>query len=371
MTKVAVVIGRFQPFHLGHKAMIDHALSAADRVVVLLGDTGCARDSKDPWSIPERVQMIDAVFLKEIKEGRLAIGGVYDIPYNDAEWTHASMTAVSAVIRHGLGLDPAECEVFQVSHVKSTANASASVLPMRQLAAPVTYVADNAHGLTVMNATEIREEIIFGGHALARTSVSAAFGRSFALMPSEVVKTMMGWPEMVPGTVIADAQAAVKFNAEYSSAATKKYGKPHLHAVDACVICNGNVLLITRKNAAGQGTWALPGGFLDNDEWPVQGALRELREETGLDLSAEYVGQHQRSLVTYANPGRSRRGRTITHVLTHNLIVKPNQPMPTVTAGDDAASAFWWPLDRLNEAREKFFSDHFYIINEEAKWLLK
>ena len=55
---VVVFIGRFQPFHLGHKAVIQQALTLADEVIVCVGSSGKPRSTKNPWSFDERSVMI-------------------------------------------------------------------------------------------------------------------------------------------------------------------------------------------------------------------------------------------------------------------------------------------------------------------------
>jgi ADP-ribose pyrophosphatase YjhB (NUDIX family) len=51
-----------------------------------------------------------------------------------------------------------------------------------------------------------------------------------------------------------------------------------------CFDATGRVLLGRRANEPGAGLWDLPGGFLHEDELPVDGLRREVREETGLEL---------------------------------------------------------------------------------------
>jgi 8-oxo-dGTP pyrophosphatase MutT (NUDIX family) len=62
--------------------------------------------------------------------------------------------------------------------------------------------------------------------------------------------------------------------------------------VEADVAAEGTALLLTRRAAglrAHRSQWALPGGRCDEGETPVEGALRELREELGLELGFEDV----------------------------------------------------------------------------------
>ena len=96
------------------------------------------------------------------------------------------------------------------------------------------------------------------------------------------------------------------------------------------------VLLIERKYEPFQGSWALPGGFLNLDEELEIAARRELREETGIEIAElEEVG-------TFGKIGRDPRGRTISVV----YMAACSSSLPAV-AGDDAASARWFPLHDL------------------------
>jgi 8-oxo-dGTP diphosphatase len=53
----------------------------------------------------------------------------------------------------------------------------------------------------------------------------------------------------------------------------------------ALVVRADELLLVRRKQAPFKGWWDVPGGFLDAGEHPEQGVVRELREETGLEVA--------------------------------------------------------------------------------------
>jgi len=96
------------------------------------------------------------------------------------------------------------------------------------------------------------------------------------------------------------------------------------------------VLLIKRANDPFEGKWALPGGFVDEDESLESAAARELHEETGL------TGLILTQMHTFGNPGRDPRGHTVSVAYVGYLPLGAE-----ATAGDDAAEAGWFKLNEL------------------------
>ena len=117
---------------------------------------------------------------------------------------------------------------------------------------------------------------------------------------------------------------------------TYKYPRPAVTA--DCVVTTKEkepkVLLIQRGIAPFKGCWAFPGGFMNMDETAEQCAIRELEEETGLQVTE----LHQ--IGAYSKVDRDPRGRTIT-IAYLAIIDKPIE----VNGHDDAAKAQRWPTD--------------------------
>jgi 8-oxo-dGTP diphosphatase len=100
--------------------------------------------------------------------------------------------------------------------------------------------------------------------------------------------------------------------------------------VDVVILLRGDrVVLVERRNEPHG--WALPGGFVDEGETLEAAAVREAREETGLEV--ELLEQFH----SYSDPRRDKRRHTITTVFLGRAAGEPS-------GGDDAASAagFLW-----------------------------
>jgi bifunctional NMN adenylyltransferase/nudix hydrolase len=80
-----VFIGRFQPFHSGHLAVVRHALSQSDRVLLLCGSARQPRSTRNPWTFDQVVAMVRGC-LTEQESDRVTLAPVLDHLYNEAQW---------------------------------------------------------------------------------------------------------------------------------------------------------------------------------------------------------------------------------------------------------------------------------------------
>ena len=118
--------------------------------------------------------------------------------------------------------------------------------------------------------------------------------------------------------------------------------------VDGILIEDGSILLIQRKHPPFQGSWALPGGFVEYGEKTEDALIREMSEETGLKIKIRAL------LGVYSDPHRDPRGHTVTVAY---LIERVGGVM---NAGDDAMGAKFF---KVNELPDLAF-DHAIIVKD-------
>ena len=125
--------------------------------------------------------------------------------------------------------------------------------------------------------------------------------------------------------------------------------KTPLLTVDCVVFDKADrLLLIRRAKPPFKGRYALPGGFVDIGETVEHAALRELKEETGLE------GKIVRLIGIYSDPKRDPRAHTVACA----FLVRPRTTK--VAGGDDAASAEFvadWRAFKLAFDHEKIVDD--------------
>ena len=110
-------------------------------------------------------------------------------------------------------------------------------------------------------------------------------------------------------------------------------------AVGAIVLDKGALLLVKRDREPAKGQWSLPGGRVETGETLREALLREVREETGIDVEVDgLIGVAERIV-------RDDDGDVAFHYVILDYVCTPRST--TVKAGDDASEARWVPVGEL------------------------
>jgi len=118
-----------------------------------------------------------------------------------------------------------------------------------------------------------------------------------------------------------------------NNSSKEKPRNPYL-TVDVIIEVEGGIVLIKRKNPPPG--WAIPGGFVDYGESLEEAAVREAKEETGLDI--ELIRQFH----TYSDPKRDPRHHTVSTIFIARASGTPR-------AADDAKEVGIFTRDNLPE----------------------
>lgn len=269
-------------------------------------------------------------------QGRLHFIGLRDYYYNDQLWLSELHQKVREVTD---GVD----SVALVGQYSDDSSYYLKMFPQWDFIP--------CHTVNKMHATEIRSQYFSGTY-------------DYSNVPQYVESVMRSYcsdDKHVPMSGFADLKEEYDFTEQYKRSWSAAPYPVIFSTTDTVVIQSGHVLLIRRKCNPGKGKWALPGGFLKSTERVVDGAVRELYEETKLLVPKEITRAHiVGDPKVFDYPGRSLRGRTITHAICVKF--DDNYELPQCKGADDAAKAQWIPIGDLPLMEEDFYEDHLSII---------
>lgn len=331
MFDLIVYIGRFQIFHNGHDQVVKKALDMSKQVLMLIGSAGSGRTLRNPFTYEERKEMIEAVYEEEVIAGKLVIDPLFDKMYRDSAW----LAQVQALVkRHAQSIGAKSVAIIGADKDHST----------QYMGWFPQWKTINLPVETQINATKLRE-FFFSGDSIG------------GLVPPTVGFDLAWWYENgeFMEALKAERSCAQAYALSWSYA---PYPVKQV-TVDAVVEQSGHILLVKRKDYPGKGKWALPGGHLNIDESLLTGAIRELREETGLKVPDPVLRGSIRHQHTFDDPHRSSIGRVITTAF-HFKLRDMLEGLPHVKGSDDAEKAQWIPISEIVEA--DMFDDHYHII---------
>lgn len=328
----SVYIGRFQPFTLAHKSMVERAFKEAEKVIIIVGSDKASPSLRNPFTTDERIRMIYSVF--QDKKDRIICIPMQDSAYNFTAWIVEVQRKINAII-------PAGAFVKLIGHFKDDTSYYLKHFPQWELVS----VKSLEGGLS---ATEIRK-LLFSKWKVVKWKT---------MVPNEVDTFISNWiieEKHRYENLVSEAEYITKYKNQWKDA---PYA-PTFVTTDAVVFSHSHILLIKRGRNPGKGQYALPGGFLDQHETIEQGCIRELKEETKIDVAIPILKNSIKKVKVFDQPWRDPRGRTITHAHKIELNLKN---IPEVKAADDAAEVKWVPVGQIADMEGMFFNDHLQII---------
>ena len=306
MVKFGIFIGRFQvpSPHAGHRMALASAASQCERLLVLVGSANASPSIRNPWDIKHRCAAVRNVLHSQGYGSKTVVMPLNDYPYSDAMW----MTDVRCAVERVFGITE---DITIFGHYKE-GNDYLSWFP--------NWKFKDIPSTISIDGTSIRNKLLVENSP----EVPLAVREDYVYYQNEA-KTFASFPH--------------KESLQFVCA-------------DALVTCGDEILLIKRAHPPGRGTWALPGGFKHGNETFVQCALRELYEETGIEIDPDSVGISK----LYDSPSRSCGIPRITKVVWISMIEKP-----PIRAADDASDVQWINIfTAVNDM--VLFQDHLGII---------
>ena len=346
-----VYIGRFQPFHVGHQKTVEQAFTLADNVLVLVGSSHGAQTIRNPWTFHERVDFISNAFYDEYYTSStvnsLDIAACRDFTYDDNKWIANTAQIVNAHAK-----DIGAKKIAVIGHDKDSTSFYLNYFQWEFIALP----AYPPEGDTI-DATKIRR-LMFDKNYHFVKSVLPANVYSNLFRSGGGVDGDKGWVYQPQGQLMFEEWEDDKVQR------AKWAGSPYppiFVTADAVVLQSGCILLIKRKSFPGYGQWAMPGGFVEQDERIRAAVLRELYEETRIKVPVNVLDRAIDAYEMFDDPVRSTRGRTITH--TYRITLDPTQKLPKVKGdGTETFEAKWFTLNEFSEMEGVMFEDHYHVI---------
>ena len=340
-----VYIGRFQPFHVAHQKTVEHAFTLSDNVLILVGSSHGARTIRNPWSFDERRDFISDTFYDEYFTSRtqnsLAIAACRDFTYDDNAWIANTAQIVNT---HAKDIDAEKIAI--IGHDKDSTSFYLNYFQWSEIEMPA-YPPDG----DIIDATKIRRLMFDRNYHFLKS-----------VLPTDVYYALFEaskpWINSSQGKLMFKEWNNDKVNRQ------KWAGSPYppvFVTADAVVLQSGCILLVRRKSFPGYGQWAMPGGFVEQDERIRKTVLRELYEETRIKVPKNVLDRAIDAYEMFDNPERSTRGRTITH--TYRITLDPTQKLPKVKGdGTETFEAKWFTLDEFAKMEEEMFEDHYHIV---------
>lgn len=323
--KLALIIGRFQPLHNGHLALIAEARKQADQTLVLIGSSKQLPDFKNPFSYEERLGLLTQC----LPRGEdLSVYGLPD-QHDDDEWIQEVVARVNQ-----LEEDPTEVAVF--------CGQKDEEFYRKSFLYPVINV---------------DKEICCSATAVRTAWYDNTLWTVEEFIPEVTKKFLENHKD--------HDRLSVEYSTTTESAQQKKEGHPFGNPVEvvsfAVIVKDTKVLLGKRGGPRGDGQWGLPGGFIHHDENTLDGCLRETHEEMGFNLKELIVSNCAQCFAQSVEENLDNLG-TRNIGINYLFVIKPEHELEVKVDQVETTDYKWVPLKEILEDSFLLFYNHNLVV---------
>lgn len=347
------LIGKFSPMHKGHQHLVIEALKQTKYLIILVGSHNRTLDYDVPWTSDERIQMIKAA-LTEDQQDRIRFQVIEDRIYSNSEWKTIAQEKIDSVLlqysRYRLNAIDRKKQVNMAifGYNKDATSFYLTAFPNLKFVELPKYSFEDEQ--LPLNATDIRKSFYEGYH-----------GRIKDWMPDGTYQWLKDhWFDTDRERYM---QEWYTFDLTYEKQFLNQPYSVNFYTADIVVCHRSSFLLIRRNDWPYKDAFAFPGGHINSEESAYDAAIRELREETQINLSDSKLNNSFKVQKLFDAPNRSKRcrvttkkGRTVT--IAHLFVLDDNWERPHVESADDAADAVWVSFADFKNMRNQLMEDH-------------
>lgn len=352
-TDFIVYIGRFSPYHNGHHATAVEALNRAKTLIFCIGSADSPRTIKNPWTAEERMEMIRSAFSDE-ENARIKFQFIQDRVYQNDEWASLVRESIRSVLMQYYPGRPEKASISLVVAEKDDTSWYCNLFP--EWKKEIISVHSSIETDNPLGATKIRELMFTANLGFVKYAVPLnIFNKLNDFSKTDIFNLLKS--EYVHG---------IEYELLYEN--HPKGHSINFYTADGVIYQSGHVLLVKRKHAPGKGLWALPGGHVGPNETAEEASLREIYEETNIQVTPGIMKLSLKGIRNFDHPDRSMRARIIkknarTIAVSHFYRLDDSKPLAKVKAADDAEDAWWFPIETIKRMRSEIFEDHIDQIN--------
>lgn len=335
--KVGIVVGRFQIFHEEHHEHILRALEENDVVCVFVGSANKRKSLKNPFNSHQRAHLVYENMMTYANEldTYLFVSELNDITDNVA-WAEQIKNKIAT-----LEGEHTDREITMYGCDKGGEYSYLEQFP--------EYTHSYTNEMSDVSSTELRDLWFLG----KQTNV---FLNSSTFLSEATLKWLskMEYDQnLQEDWEFYNKEKALFANYPFPETLSFSCG-------DAVILVRNKVLMIRRKFAPGKGCMALPGGFKNRNETFMQCVVREMYEETGIEIDEATMMTYLIGVKLFDDPNRSQGIPRATLAGYFDLTpMYPEWGFPTVNAGDDAAEVSWVTI---GEGYDNVYDDHIQIV---------